>query len=205
MRNSTNNDKRPRGRPRAFDPDEVLDRVRNVFIEKGFAAASLDDLAAAAGLNRPSLYAAFGDKEQLYIHALTRYGQQVHQGMTSILEGKGPIEKRLTELYVAAVKLYTAPPLAPGCMIIGTAATEAPTHPKIAEAARFLLGKIEELLVGAFERAVEAGEIAPQPDPMTRARLAGALFDTLAVRARLGGSPKELRAFALSMVPAICR
>ena len=183
----------------------VLDRIRHVFIEKGFAAASLDDLAAAAGLNRPSLYAAFGDKEQLYIHALNRYGQQVHQAMTSILEVKGPIEQRLAELYLAAVKLYTAPPLAPGCMIIGTATTEAPTHPKIAEAARFLLGKIEELLIVAFERAVAAGEIAPQPDPTTRARLAGALFDTLAVRARLGGSPKELRAFALSMVPAICR
>ncbi|MFX9646043.1 TetR/AcrR family transcriptional regulator, partial [Acinetobacter baumannii] len=71
---STENSRRQRGRPREFDPDEVLDKVRAVFEEKGFAGASLDDLAAAAGLNRPSLYAAFGDKEQLYIHALRRYG-----------------------------------------------------------------------------------------------------------------------------------
>ncbi|MEQ1516983.1 MAG: TetR/AcrR family transcriptional regulator [Usitatibacteraceae bacterium] len=205
MRNSTDNDKRPRGRPRAFDPDDVLDRVRNVFIEKGFAAASLDDLASAAGLNRPSLYAAFGDKEQLYIHTLNRYGLQVYTGMMSILGGDGPIEKRLADIYVAAVKLYTATPLAPGCMIIGTATTEAPTHPKIAEAARLLLGKIEAGLVQSFERALRSGEITREPDPTTRARLAVAVFDTLAVRARLGGSPKELRGFALSMVPTICR
>src|SRR5262245_49224065 len=64
MRNSTELTKRSPGRPRGFITEEVLDRVRTVFTAKGFAAASLDELAAAAGLNRPSLYAAFGDKEQ---------------------------------------------------------------------------------------------------------------------------------------------
>ncbi|MEQ1712860.1 MAG: TetR family transcriptional regulator [Hyphomicrobium sp.] len=65
MRIGTKQPKRARGRPREFDADEVLDRVRAVFMQKGYSAASLDDLAAAAGLNRPSHYAAFGDKEQL--------------------------------------------------------------------------------------------------------------------------------------------
>lgn len=205
MRISTKIEKRPRGRPRAFDPDQVLDRVRLVFIEKGFAAASLDDLAAAAGLNRPSLYAAFGDKEQLYIHALRRYGMQVHAGLSVILGGKGRLEKRLATAYAAAIKLYTAPPLAPGCMIIGTATTEAPSHPKIAAAAQGLLDEIEKLLVEAFTAAIAAGEMKSAPDPVTRARLAGALFDTLAVRARLRNPPKKLENIAMSMLPAICR
>jgi AcrR family transcriptional regulator len=73
MRTSTKIAKPSRGRPRSFIAEEVLDRVRAVFMTKGFAAASLDELAAAAGLNRPSLYAAFGDKEQLYIAALRFY------------------------------------------------------------------------------------------------------------------------------------
>lgn len=205
MRNSTKIEKRPRGRPRAFDPDQVLDRVRIVFIEKGFAAASLDDLAAAAGLNRPSLYAAFGDKEQLYIHALRRYGMQIHAGLKVILGGKGRLEKRLATAYAAAIKLYTAPPLAPGCMIIGTATTEAPSHPKIAAAAQDLLDEIEKLLIEAFTAAIAAGEMKSDPDPVTRARLAGALFDTLAVRARLRHPPKKLESIAMSMLPAICR
>jgi TetR/AcrR family transcriptional regulator, copper-responsive repressor len=205
MRTGTKIQKRPRGRPRAFDPDQVLDRVRAVFIEKGFAAASLDDLAAAAGLNRPSLYAAFGDKEQLYIHALKRYGMQMYQGLRHILAGKGRLEKRLATAYIIAIKLYTVPPLAPGCMIVGTATTEAPSHPKIATAAQGLLNKIEDLLAEAFAAAIGAGEMKSDPDPLTRARLAGALFDTLAVRARLRHPPKELEALAMSMLRAICR
>ncbi len=205
MRSGTKKEKRPRGRPRTFDPNEVLDRVRMVFIEKGFTAASLDDLAAAAGLNRPSLYAAFGDKEQLYIHALRRYGMQVYAGLKSILSTKGRLEKRLAVAYTSAIKLYTTPPLAPGCMIIGTATTEAPSHPKIAAAAQGLLDEIEKLLVEAFTAAIAAGEMKSDPDPVTRARLAGALFDTLAVRARLGRPPKELEKLAMSMIAAICR
>lgn len=205
MRNGTKREKRPRGRPREFDADAVLDRVRNVFIEKGFAGASLEDLAKAAEVNRPSLYAAFGDKEQLYIHALRRYGMQVCAGLKGILGGKGRLEKRLATAYIAAIKLYTAPPLAPGCMIIGTATTEAPTHPQIAEAAKALLNETEKLLAQSFAAAIEAGEMKADPDPVTRARLAGALFDALAVRARLRAPPSELEALALSMIPAICR
>jgi TetR/AcrR family transcriptional regulator, copper-responsive repressor len=196
---------RPRGRPRAFDPDEVLGRVRAVFIEKGFSAASLDDLAAAAGLNRPSLYAAFGNKEELYIRALRHYGGKGIAAMAAILGRKGRIEARLAEVYRGAVDLYTAPPRPAGCMIIGTATVEAPTYGKIAAAATELLAAVEAQFEQAFERAVAAGELKPDPSPATRARLAGAILDTLAVRARLGAKPRDLKAFAASTIPAICR
>ena len=124
MRIGTELTKRSRGRPRAFIPSQVLDRVRTVFMEKGFAAASLDELAAASGLNRPSLYAAFGDKEQLYIATLRFYGEQSVEGLEAILGGPGTIEQRLGKVYKAAIDLYTAPPHRPGCMIVGTAAVE---------------------------------------------------------------------------------
>ncbi len=65
---------------------------------KGFTAASLDELAAAAGLNRPSLYAAFGDKEQLYIAALRYYGTKSIEGLDAILSGPGTIEQRLIKV-----------------------------------------------------------------------------------------------------------
>jgi AcrR family transcriptional regulator len=196
---------RSRGRPREFDPDEVLARVRRVFIEKGFSAASLDDLAAAAGLNRPSLYAAFGNKEELYVRTLRHYGGRNVAALHAILSRPGTIEARLGEVYRAAVDLYTAPPKATGCMIIGTATVEAPTHRRIAAAAAGLLGEIEAQFEQAFARAVAAGELAADPPPVTRARLAGAILDTLAVRARLGAKPADLKAFARSTVPVICR
>ena len=94
MRTGTELIKRSRGRPRGFIPSEVLDRVRRVFMQKGFAAASLDELAAASGLNRPSLYAAFGDKEQLYITTLRFYGSRAIEGLDAILSGPGTIEQR---------------------------------------------------------------------------------------------------------------
>lgn len=199
MRTSTEITKRPRGRPRAFITAEVLDRVRTVFMAKGFAAASLDELAAASGLNRPSLYAAFGDKEQLYIQTLRFYGARSVEGLDAILGGKGPIDARLAKVFRAAIELYTAPPRL-GCMIVGTAAVEAPTHPRIAAAAAELLAAIEK----CFERAFAAGELRRGPSPTVRARMAGAVLDTLAIRARIGAKPAELRAFAASMVPAIC-
>jgi TetR/AcrR family transcriptional regulator, copper-responsive repressor len=196
---------RPRGRPREFDPDEALGRVRRVFIEKGFSATSLDDLAAASGLNRPSLYAAFGNKEELYVRALRHYGGRNVAALQAMLARAGTIEARLGEVYKAAVDLYTAPPKAAGCMIVGTATVEAPNHRKIAIAATELLGQIEAQFEQAFVRAVAAGELAADPPPATRARLAGAILDTLAVRARLGAKPADLKAFARSTVPVICR
>jgi AcrR family transcriptional regulator len=200
MRTGTEITKRPRGRPRAFITDEVLDRVRTVFMEKGFAAASLDELAAASGLNRPSLYAAFGDKEQLYITTLRFYGARSVEGLEAILAGPGTIEQRLGKVYKAAIDLYTAPPHRPGCMIVGTAAVESPSHPRIAAVANELLAGIEESL----ERAFAASDLPKKPSPAARAHMAGAILYAIAIRARLGAKAASLKAFAASMVPTIC-
>src|SRR5437763_10008756 len=64
-----------RGRPRAFDLDKALDRALQVFWRKGYEGASLPDLTQAMGINRPSLYAAFGSKEELFRRALDRYAE----------------------------------------------------------------------------------------------------------------------------------
>jgi AcrR family transcriptional regulator len=198
-------EKRRRGRPRGFVPEEVLERVRAVFIEKGFSGASLDDLAAAAGLNRPSLYAAFGNKQELYIHTLRHYGERSIAALQKLLGGDGAIDQRLGTVFDAAIKLYCAPPHHPGCLIIGTAGAEAPAHPDIAETARELLERIETEFQRAFDRATAAGELSATPAAASRARLAGAVLDTLAVRARLRTDPEPLRAFARAMIPVLCR
>src|SRR5580700_8501585 len=62
-----------RGRPRAFDPDVALERAMHVFWAKGYEGAALSDLTRAMRINRPSLYAAFGNKEQLFRKVLDRY------------------------------------------------------------------------------------------------------------------------------------
>jgi AcrR family transcriptional regulator len=169
-------------------------------MEKGFTAASLDDLAAASGLNRPSLYAAFGDKEQLYIATLRFYGEKSLEGLDAILDGPGTIVQRLGRVYNAAIELYTAPPVRPGCLIVGTAAVESPTHPRIASIARELLEAIEARL----QRAFAESDLPDKPSPASRARMAGAILYAIAIRARLGIEAGELHSFAASMVPTIC-
>ena len=109
MRNGTKTvSSRPRGRPRSFDEGEVLDKACRIFMEKGFSATSLDDLSEATGLNRPSLYAAFGDKEQLYIAALKRYGDVSMAAIEAIMARKAPIAERVEQCLRAAINLYRA-------------------------------------------------------------------------------------------------
>ena len=203
MRNSTKivKEPRPRGRPRGFITSEVLERVRDVFLAKGFAAASLDELCAAAGLNRPSLYAAFGDKEQLYIGMLRHIGQRSVEAMDAVLSGPDPIEQRLGRLYKGAIDIYTKPPKPPGCIIVGTATVESPSHPEIGAAANTILADFER----AFERGFVNSDLKPAPSPAERASMAGAILYATGIRARLGVPASELRAFTRSMIPLICR
>src|SRR5277367_6135959 len=84
---------RPRGRPRAYRPELALAQARDAFWRDGFAATSLDDLSAATGMNRPSLYAAFGDKQALYVKAYASYRAEVRAAMVDIFKGSLPIRK----------------------------------------------------------------------------------------------------------------
>ncbi len=89
---------RRRGRPRAFDPDAALTQAMDVFWKEGFAATSLDDLSLATGLNRPSLYGAFGDKRALYIQAYRRYREHVREAFTPLFAESAPLRAKLRRI-----------------------------------------------------------------------------------------------------------
>ena len=87
-----------RGRPRAYEPEVALGKALDLFRKDGFAATSLDDLSAATGMNRPSLYGAFGDKRELYIKSYARYRADARDAMIEIFKGEMPIRKRLARI-----------------------------------------------------------------------------------------------------------
>src|SRR3954464_15849496 len=106
---------RGRGRPREYDPDTALRRSLDTFWRHGFSATSLDALGAATGMNRPSLYAAFGDKRALYLAALDRYWAEGRAGLERILGRDTPLRTALGELYAAAIALYLGGETPRGC------------------------------------------------------------------------------------------
>src|SRR5215470_5049877 len=97
-----------RGRPRQYDPDSALARAAAAFWKNGYAATSLDDLAAATGMNRPSLYAAFGDKRDLYLKTLQRYRDGARATTLTLLADDPPLRVFLERFYRAALDLYFA-------------------------------------------------------------------------------------------------
>ena len=98
---------------------------------RGYAATSLDDISAATGMNRPSLYAAFGDKQAIYLKAIERY--RAGPALRDALVG-GTLREALSRAYPAALAVYLAGDRGQrGCFVIGTAATEAVTSPMVRE------------------------------------------------------------------------
>src|SRR6516162_9745711 len=96
---------RRRGRPRAFEPETALTQAMDLFWKDGFAATSLDDLSAATGLNRPSLYGAFGDKRALYIRAYRQYRKHTNEVFAPLFAARAPLRPKLKRILVAAVDL----------------------------------------------------------------------------------------------------
>src|SRR5258705_863707 len=115
-----------RGRPRSYDPETALARVTASFWKAGYSGTSLDDLSAATGMNRPSLYGAFGDKRDLYLKALARYWDLSRVAMKEGLADDQPLRDALQRLYDKALSIYFSGKDGPrGCFAIGTATTEA--------------------------------------------------------------------------------
>src|ERR1700688_287911 len=120
-----------RGRPRAYQPDIALGKALDLFRKGGFAATSLDDLSAATGMNRPSLYGAFGDKRELYIKSYQRYRDDARAAMLDIFRDDAPLRDRLQRIYAIALDIYLSGELGPrGCFTVMTAASEAVADPQ---------------------------------------------------------------------------
>lgn len=188
---------KPRGRPRSFDEDTVLEALLLVFWTKGYAATSLDDLAAASGLNRPSLYAAFGHKQQMYERALSRFDARMRAGMTRALAGERSLTDDLADFFASALAVHlSGPGPAKGCLFVCTASSEAVSSPEIRAILARVVDDLDRGLAARFALARRRGELPKSARPRVLAPLAVSVLHGLAVRARAGADPDALRAFA---------
>lgn len=195
-----------RGRPRAYQPDIALGKALDLFRKDGFAATSLDDLSAATGMNRPSLYGAFGDKRELYIKSYQRYRDDARAAMVEIFRNELPIKKRLERIYAVALDIYLSGDSGPrGCFTVMTAASEAVFDSEIRAMVLEGFSELDKAFTACFRRARENGELPESADPAVLAQLASATIHTIAIRARARVPRRELEAIVKGAIDVMCR
>lgn len=179
------------GRPRAFDKDKALDCAMEVFWRKGYEGASLTELTKAMGINPPSLYAAFGNKEGLFRSALDRYVEGRAGFLAEVIEE--PTARAVAErLLRGTADLQTDPTHPPGCVLIqgGLACgAGAETIPQQLAARRAC---VEHGLAERFARAKAEGDLPADADPAGLARYLTTVTQGMAIQASAGAGREEL-------------
>jgi TetR/AcrR family transcriptional regulator, copper-responsive repressor len=194
-----------RGRPRAYEPEVALSRALDVFWKEGFAGTSLDDLSAATGMNRPSLYGAFGDKRELYIKSYEAYRDRARERMGEAFAADLPMREMLERIYAIALDMYLSGKDGPrGCFTVMTAASEAVFDPGIRDLVITGFVETDRFFARIFKRAQERGELSASADPRVLAHLASGTLHTIAVRARAQMSRAELDAIVKGALDVMC-
>ncbi len=183
------------GRPREFDPDVALDRAVLVFWEHGFDGASLTDLTSAMGISRTSMYAAFGNKEQLYVKALERYVNGLGAYMALALHEPTGREFAATFLH-GAVRVGTHPGRPAGCPSIQGSIATGPAGRSARASAVSLRDQACDIMAERLRRAQDEGDLSPDADPVVLSRFLMTMANGIAVQAGDGVSREQLHRVA---------
>ncbi|EWM66207.1 MULTISPECIES: TetR/AcrR family transcriptional regulator [Micromonospora] len=181
------------GRPRAFDEQTVLDRAAEVFWRHGYEGASLSSLTSAMGINRPSLYATFGSKEELFRRAFARYHETNLANARAALEQ--PTAYAAVESFLrASADALTADDHPAGCLSIQGGLSCSPENTRISEMLAAGRAATETALEERLSRAAKEGDLPEGVDSRALARFVMALSEGHAVHAAAGASREDLQA-----------
>jgi len=190
------------GRPRAFSRDAALDSAMRVFWRKGFSAASMNDLCDAMGIRSPSLYAAFGSKEALYLEAIAHYAHTVGTSVWSKLgEGETARESFEALLMTNAATLPSSISTPAGCMIaLGAVGDEWPVA--LVDAVKDVRSDLLDQTRARLNKAIENGELPPTTDADALGRFFITVCQGMAVQARDGATEADLKDVAMAAMAA---
>ncbi len=183
-----------RGRPRGFDRDIALRRAMEVFWELGYDGASMSDLTSAMGINSPSLYAAFGDKEALFRAAVELYGRSEGSHTARALREQPTAYAAIEAMLRDNIATYTDPGLPNGCMVVLAGATYATRTASVREFLAEARGRTTADIRARLDRGVSEGDLAPDTETASLAMLYSTVLYGLSIQARDGVSPAELSA-----------
>ncbi|WP_131114824.1 TetR/AcrR family transcriptional regulator [Lichenihabitans psoromatis] len=182
------NSAKPRGRPRGFDEQQALDKAIQVFWSKGYDGVTIDDLVAAMGVGRPSLYAVFGDKRTLFLRVLRSYAETKGTRAAAALLTPQLLRDAIRGLLRYAVESATEEDSAPGCLLgcIAPLVDDAEVRLSLRDSADATAALVE----CRFREGISAGEIPADFPVAARASLVLDLIQGLSMRARIG-TPRE--------------
>ncbi|GLZ14281.1 TetR family transcriptional regulator [Actinomadura sp. NBRC 104425] len=183
------------GRPRAFDVDEALDRALEVFWRQGYEGTALSDLTAAMGISRPSLYAAYGNKEALFRKVLDRYldgpGGYLRQALLA------PTARAVAEeLLRGAIRATTAEGRPRGCLVVQSALATGEDAAPVRRHVRAHRRASQAALRERLERARAEGDLPPDADTAALARYLWTTVYGLSVQAAGGAAREDLERVA---------
>jgi AcrR family transcriptional regulator len=183
-----------RGRPRSFDRDEALQRAMELFWEKGFDNTSLTDLTTAMGINSPSLYAAFGSKEQLFSDAVSLYNRTEGPEIWNAIETGKTARESIAGYLKATARAFTKPGKPAGCLIVLGALHSSDSNPGICQALRAVRAENVEMLRQRLDVAIAAGELPTSLDSRAMATFYTTVQQGMSIQARDGASRRMLEA-----------
>ncbi|WP_169568247.1 TetR/AcrR family transcriptional regulator [Sneathiella limimaris] len=195
MTKTAKREARSRGRPRKFDEDKVLDAALEVFRLKGYSGTSMDDLAAATGLNKPSLYGAFGNKQALYDGSVKRYWNRAGGSYLAALFTGGSLKDDLKAYFHTFIDLITTEERG-GCIVACTLPSEVSEEPTFLRRYDKILGQSDAALQKRLEQGQNEGDL---PADVNIEKLAQVIVDMsfgISLRARSSASPAELKSQA---------
>jgi AcrR family transcriptional regulator len=181
-----------KGRPREFDADKALDKALKVFWQHGYEGASLSDLTDAMGISRPSLYAAFGNKEELFRRALDRYSEKGPGALRSEALNEPTARKVVERLLQNAAVSLTDPCNPAGCLAVQGALTCSSAAESIKQELTRRRAENEERLRMRLERAKAEGDLCAEGDPAALARYINTVMQGMSVQAAGGSTRAEL-------------
>jgi AcrR family transcriptional regulator len=196
MKRNNKEAERPRGRPRSFDREAALERAMQVFWQHGYEATSISDLTEAMGINPPSLYAAFGDKERLFLECLERYksgaGGQAQNKLEQAPTARQAVETLLDE---AAFEL-TSSSHPSGCMLVLAATNCSAESASVQQAVASMRGKLETALTARIARGIADGELVKPVEAAQLSKFYATVLYGMSIQSRDGASREALRATA---------
>ena len=180
-------------RTKEFDPDAALLAALELFWERGYEATSIADLVERTGVARASIYATFGDKHELYLKALDRYGELTDPDLLTRLSQPGPVLPAIRALVERYAGEASGADGRRGCFVVNTAVELGPHDTQAARRVQGNWNFLETALTSALLRAQAQGELAAEKDPRALARMLLVLMQGLRVMGKAAAEPQRLR------------